>query len=127
MSIIKLSSRTRYGVRLILQIAKKCWGPISIAEIAKQEGLSAKYLEEIVRKFKKAKLVTSTTGVKGGYRLTKSPAQISLLEVIKALEPLKPGLSNDPLLKKLDRQLANTIEQELAKIKLTAIIDRTKC
>ena len=59
---------------------------ISLAKIAKNEKISKAYLERLIAKLKANKLVKSTKGVKGGYKLTKAPGQISIFEIVQALE-----------------------------------------
>ncbi len=84
---MKLSMKSRYGFRAILEIAaenkKK---PVQIKTIARRQDISIKYLEQIVGTLKTADLVYSTRGPKGGYLLTKPAAEINLSEVFLALE-----------------------------------------
>ncbi len=60
--------------------------PVSIATIAEQQAISAKYLEQVIGPLRRAGLVVSQKGVKGGYRLARDPGDISLWEVIRALD-----------------------------------------
>ena len=84
---MKLSTRGRYGTRLMLELAKHYGkGPVNITEISKTQGISVKYLEQIIIPLKKAKLITSVRGPKGGHTLTKAPDQIFLWEILKPLE-----------------------------------------
>ena len=84
---MKLSTRGRYGTRLMLELAKNYGkGPINITEISKSQGISVKYLEQIIIPLKKAKLITSVRGPKGGHELSKSPDKIVLWQILKHLE-----------------------------------------
>lgn len=84
---MKLSTRGRYGTRLMLELAKNDRkGPINITEISKSQGISVKYLEQIIIPLKKAKLITSVRGPKGGHKLSKSPDKIFLWQILKHLE-----------------------------------------
>jgi len=84
---MKLSTRGRYGTRLMLELAKHYGkGPINITEISKNQGISVKYLEQIIIPLKKAKLIKSVRGPKGGHTLSKSPDKIFLLQILKPLE-----------------------------------------
>ncbi len=85
---MKLSTRTRYGTRLILDLARS-YGkdPSPIWEIAKRLDISPKYLEQIVVPLKKGGLVLATRGAKGGYSLAEPPARIKLGQVVRLLEP----------------------------------------
>ena len=79
---MKLSTKTRYGTRLILDLARHHGQmPISIGDISKRQDISVKYLEQIIRPLKKANLVVSTRGPKGGHSLAKSPKEITLGDI----------------------------------------------
>jgi Rrf2 family protein len=71
----------------MLELAKNYGkGPINITEISKSQGISVKYLEQIIIPLKKAKLITSVRGPKGGHRLSRSPDKIVLWQILKHLE-----------------------------------------
>jgi len=61
-------------------------GTVSLASIAGREGISVKYLEQIMRPLRAAGLVTGHAGAKGGYALARAPGKIRLSEVYAALE-----------------------------------------
>jgi len=84
---MKVNTRVRYGMRAILRIAD-AYGttPVSINTISESEEISGKYLEQVVSPLRRAGLVTSHKGVKGGYSLSRPPAEISLLDVINSLD-----------------------------------------
>lgn len=84
---MKLSTRTRYGMRAILDLAmsgKK--GPLQLKIIAQRQGISVKYLEQLMVVLKAAGFVRSVRGSKGGYMLAKAPDQIELIDVLHCLE-----------------------------------------
>jgi Rrf2 family iron-sulfur cluster assembly transcriptional regulator len=84
---MKLSTRTRYGTRLILDMAQHYGqGAIQLGEIASRQNISLKYLEQIIRPLKKANYVKSFRGAKGGHMLTKPPEKITVGEVVAVLE-----------------------------------------
>lgn len=84
---MQFSTRSEYGLRAMVRLAQKgSKVPYSLAKIAKEEKISLPYLERLVAKLKRAKLVKSAKGVKGGYQLAKSPRRISAAEVIEILE-----------------------------------------
>lgn len=84
---MKLSTRSRYGARLLVDLARnKDQGPIQIGEISKRQEISVKYLEQLIRPLKKAKLVTSVRGPKGGHLLTEKPEKITLGQVVRLFE-----------------------------------------
>jgi len=84
---VKLSTKSRYGTRLILDMAQNYnQGPVQLGEIAKRQNISVKYLEQIIIPLKKAGYVNSIRGPKGGHFLAKPPAEISIGEVVALLE-----------------------------------------
>jgi Rrf2 family protein len=84
---MKVNTRVRYGLRAILRIAADHGGPpVSIATIADEQEISAKYLEQVIGPLRRAGLVRSQKGVKGGYNLARDPGEITLWDVIQALD-----------------------------------------
>ena len=84
---MKLSTRTRYGVRAILELAgNQNKGPLRIKTIAHRQDISVKYLEQLMTILKSAGFVRSIRGSKGGYILAKAANQIKLGDVFNALE-----------------------------------------
>lgn len=84
---MKLSTRSRYGTRLMLDMALHCDdGPIHLAHVAKRQGISVKYLEQIIIPLKKAQYVKSIRGPKGGHILAKPPEEITVGEIVALLE-----------------------------------------
>ena len=84
---MRLSTRGRYGTRLMVDLAQHyAHGPIPLAEIAKRQELSAKYLEQLIILLKGAGLIRSVRGRRGGYVLARKPGQISVGEIVETLE-----------------------------------------
>ena len=84
---MKLSTRTRYGLRAILELAMNIGTePLQLKVIAQRQDISAKYLEQLMAGLKSAGLVRSIRGARGGYILAKPPNQIKLSDVFSALE-----------------------------------------
>mgnify|MGYP003565310358 CR=1 FL=1 len=84
---MKLSTRSRYGTRMILDMAQHYnRGPIQLGDIAKRQNVSLKYLEQIIRPLKSANYVKSFRGSKGGHMLNKPPEEITVGEVVALLE-----------------------------------------
>ena len=93
---MKLSTKSRYGTRMILDLAQHYGqGAIQLGEIAKRQKISLKYLEQIIRPLKKAGFVKSFRGVKGGHMLTKPPGEVTVGEVVALLEGGKTLVSCD--------------------------------
>jgi Rrf2 family protein len=84
---MKLSTRSRYGTRLLVDLARHDdQAPIQIGEISKRQGISVKYLEQLIRPLKKAGYVTSVRGAKGGHLLAIKPEQIKLGDIVRLFE-----------------------------------------
>jgi Rrf2 family protein len=84
---MKVNTRVRYGLRAILQIAQGYGGdPVPISAIADSQEISGKYLEQVVGTLRKAELIESHKGVRGGYSLARAPEQIDLWQIITALD-----------------------------------------
>lgn len=81
------STRSEYGVRVMIQLARRRGsGPVPLTGIAEAESLPLAYLEQLVSRLRKADLVASTRGAHGGYELSRDPAEITMAEVVQALE-----------------------------------------
>jgi len=84
---MKFSTKGTYGLRAVVELAIRYGeGPVSLAAVATEQGISEAYLEQLMRSLKKAGLVATTRGKSGGYLLTKAPSEISVGEVLRALE-----------------------------------------
>ena len=81
------STKAEYGVRVMVELARRAGeDPIPLAEIAEHDGLPLAYLEHLVARLRKAGLVDSRRGSRGGYLLARSPTEITMAEVVEALE-----------------------------------------
>jgi len=81
------STKAEYGVRVMVQLARRVGDdPIPLAEIAANDGLPLAYLEHLVARLRKAGLVDSRRGSRGGYLLARPASQITMAEVVEALE-----------------------------------------
>jgi len=84
---MKLSTRSRYGARILVDLARHTdQGPVQIGEISKRQDISVKYLEQLIRPLKQASMVTSVRGPKGGHLLAKKPEEISLGQIVRLFE-----------------------------------------
>jgi Rrf2 family iron-sulfur cluster assembly transcriptional regulator len=84
---MKLSTRSRYGTRLLLDMAQHYdEGPTQLGDIARRQGVSVKYLEQIIIPLKKAHYIKSVRGPKGGHILTRAPEEITVAEIVAVLE-----------------------------------------
>lgn len=84
---MKLSTKGRYGLRAIIDLARYSEEePVSISSIATRQNISERYLEQLVALLRKAGLVNSIRGATGGYVLAKKADEISVGDVLRALE-----------------------------------------
>lgn len=84
---MKLSTRGRYATRALLDIALHYKnGPVQLKDISLREGISPKYLDQILTQLKHAGVITASRGPNGGFELSKDPSEITLLEVVSAAE-----------------------------------------
>src|SRR5919202_6176591 len=93
---VKLSMRSDYGVRAVIDLARRYGdGPVQSAEIAARESIPEAYLEQLLTSLRKAGLVRSSRGPRGGHELAREPNAVHVGEIIAALEG--PLLSLDCL------------------------------
>lgn len=135
---MKMSTRMRYGLRFILNLAEHYGNePLFLKKISDEEEISEKYLSQIVLYLKKAGLITSIRGAKGGYVLAKKPKEISLNDVYDAIEGKMMILdclknqdncnrSVDCVFRSVWGDINETIKLKLESITLSDILDRKK-
>lgn len=81
------STKAEYGVRLMVELGRQPGDePVALSAVAEAERLPLSYLEHLVAKLRQAELVTSTRGAHGGYRLARPAAEITMDQVVEALE-----------------------------------------
>jgi len=131
---VRLSTRTRYGARLLFDLARHSEkGPIHIGDIAGRQGISVKYLEQIVRPLKEAKLVKSVRGAKGGHLLAKPAEEITLGQIVRLLEsgcgladciekPSECNMSGDCLFRVAWAEAASALFEKLDSISLAQLL-----
>jgi Rrf2 family protein len=84
---MQLTTRSRYGLRMLLDIALHGEdGPVRIQDIASRRNISVKYLEQLIRALKTAGFIQSKRGPKGGHVLAVPPEAIRVGDVVRALE-----------------------------------------
>jgi Rrf2 family protein len=87
--MIKLSTKGRYGTRLMVYLARHYreeGEPIILKSVAENEAISIRYLEQIIIPLKINKLVKSIRGAGGGYTLSRKPSEIKVCDILHALE-----------------------------------------
>lgn len=91
--IIRLTTKSRYGTRLILDIAvygkKK---PVPLSDVTRRQNISLKYLEQLSGKLRKAGIIESHRGPFGGQMLAKKTSDISIGDIVRVLEESAPAI-----------------------------------
>lgn len=132
---MRLSTRVRYGVRLMLALAES-WGkgPVLLKDIANREEVSEKYLSLIVIPLRTEGLVNSTRGAHGGYELARPPEKITVEQILEAIEG-RPSLvdciankgrcsrADGCVTREIWESLGNTITQALDSVTLGRLIE----
>lgn len=84
---MKLTTKGRYAVTAMLDLALHAQsGPVSLADISERQGISISYLEQLFAKLRKNGLVSSVRGPGGGYKLSRSSAEVFVAEIIDAVD-----------------------------------------
>lgn len=84
---MKISTKGRYGLRALVDMAANTDGePVSLTQTASRQNLSLNYLEQVFGTLRKAGIVASVKGAGGGYRLARDAAEITVSEILEALE-----------------------------------------
>lgn len=125
---VKISTKGRYGLTIMMDLAKHYGeGPVPLKRIADRHGLSEHYLEQLVAPLRNAGLVRSVRGAYGGYKLARSPEEISAGDVIRVLEgPISPvefTEEEDPARRDLWKRIRDTIAHELDSTTLANLIN----
>ena len=130
---MRLTTKGRYAVTAMLDLALHYGeGPITLADIAQRQGISLSYLEQLFAKMRRNNLVISTRGPGGGYRLSGSPEDIFISDIITAVDDkvevankdALPGASNyEPCLtEQLWQELSDQISSYLNRVSLADMI-----
>ena len=130
---LRMSTRGRYGVRLMVALALNYGNGIQLLkEIARREGISEKYLGQIVIPLKNAGLVSSQRGSRGGYALARPPETVTVKDVVEAIEgkiaavlcvdnPEACARASSCVTTKVWQQLSRDIERSLSAFTLAAL------
>jgi Rrf2 family cysteine metabolism transcriptional repressor len=84
--MISVTSKSRYAVVAMAELARSGERPVPIGTIAERRGMPVQFLEQLFSTLRRAGLLTSHRGVKGGYTLARPADEITVLEVVQALD-----------------------------------------
>ncbi len=133
---MKISTRGRYGVRILLDLAlNEQETPRMIREIAESQKISEKYISRLIIELRRAGLVQSVRGSRGGYRLAQRPADLTLLKIIETMEgpirlveclstPEYCQQSDDCVARSVWDLVNHDIRQKLESLTLQDLLDR---
>ena len=143
---MRISTRGEYGLRALMELGDGDECAMSLRDISMRQHISLDYLEQIMPALKIAELVKARRGAQGGYSLTRPAAEITVYEVLAALEgtfdpmqclsegvPQEPegspfpdgcGASGSCAVQEVWRQVQNVVEAVLKKITLAQLIER---
>ena len=112
---MKLTTRGHYSVKALLDLSlQPKYGPVSVKVIATRQDIPAPYLEKLLIEMRRAGLVQSIRGVQGGYKLARSPEQISLGQILEAVgETIEPLPRHTPAPAQAEDWVTFTIWQRL--------------
>ncbi len=117
---MKLSTRSRYGTRMMLDLAQHYdQGPVQMGEISKRENISVKYLEQLIIPLKKANFIKSVRGPKGGHMLAKPPEEITVGDIVRILEggiTLSSCIENPEVCDRTTKCLVRGVWEETTKV-----------
>ena len=112
---MRLTTRGHYSVKALLDLSlQPRYGPTSVKAIAARQSLPAPYLEKLLIEMRRAGLVHSVRGAQGGYQLARSPAQISLGQILEAVgESLSPIFDQTQTVDQAEDWVTSTLWQRL--------------
>ena len=84
--MISVTSKSRYAVVALAELARAGDTPMPIGQVAERRGIPVQFLEQLFSTLRRDGLLTSQRGVKGGYKLARPPDQITVIEVVQALD-----------------------------------------
>ena len=131
---MRLSTKSRYAVTSLLDMVMNSdKGPVSLAEISRRQGISLSYLEQLFAKMRRNNLVVSTRGPGGGYSLSTAPEEVSISDIICAVDEKVEVTNKDALVgsaayepcltEQLWEELSEQISSYLTNISLADMIN----
>lgn len=112
---MKLTTRGHYSVKALLDLSlQPRYGPVSVKSIATRQDIPAPYLEKLLIEMRRAGLVRSIRGSRGGYQLARPPSRISLGQIFEAVgESIEPLSGYHPSLEQAEDRVTFTLWKRL--------------
>jgi Rrf2 family protein len=133
---MKLPTKIRYAVRAVVELADRPGdSPVPVKDISKAQGMSAKYVKQLMNRLQKAGLVRGYPGIHGGYTLAKEAGEITLYDIYQALDislVLVPCVGSHPQCDRIDLCSARTVWKRLydsleQTLKETSVKELARC
>ena len=123
---MRLSTKSRFAVNALIDLALRAdGGPVALAAIASRQQISLSYLEQLFARLKREGIVESTRGPGGGYTLGRPAAEVSLADIVNAVEtgdPADPADGRGGLTRELWQRLDTVMLQHMAGIALADLV-----
>src|SRR5919201_2248199 len=84
--MLSITTKSPYAVRALAELARSGAGPIPIGELARRRDIPVQFLEQLFATLRRAGVLRSQRGVKGGYLLARDPSEVTVLEVVELLD-----------------------------------------
>jgi Rrf2 family transcriptional regulator, cysteine metabolism repressor len=121
--VLAITTKSPYAVRALTELARRGEGqPVPIGEIAKARDIPVQFLESLFATLRRAGILQSQRGVKGGYRFARPPAEVTVLEVTELLDgELAPGADEAD---QVWTEAADALKAVLGRSTIADIVDR---
>lgn len=138
---MKLSTKGRYGLRAVLDLAVHAEEEtVALSQIAERQGISMNYLEQLIAKLRKAGIVKAVRGAQGGYMLAVPASEISIGDILRALEgdlnPVDCSIvkssdgnctnADSCVTKYVWKRISDSINEAVDGIKLSELVDESR-
>ena len=84
--MLSITTKSPYAVRALAELARSGAGPVPIGELAKRRDIPVQFLEQLFANLRRAGILKSQRGVKGGYSFARAPSEVTVLEVVELLD-----------------------------------------
>jgi Rrf2 family cysteine metabolism transcriptional repressor len=84
--VISITSKSPYAIRALVELGRSGEGPVPIGELARRRDIPVQFLEQLFASLRRAGVLRSQRGVKGGYAFARPPAEVTVLEVVELLD-----------------------------------------
>ncbi|MCX5750915.1 MAG: Rrf2 family transcriptional regulator [Candidatus Saganbacteria bacterium] len=128
---MKFSVKVQYGLQAMIELASNYGsGQVQIADIAKEQKVPIRYLEQLLLILKREGLIASTRGKEGGYTLIKHPGDVTILEIVETLDgPIQLAdkkMKKIPFIFEAFERVQGKMREDLAGISLEDLVTRQR-